>query len=61
VPGQPLNNFKKIVGMKKEKFKPYKQNRPILLPSSLGKLIPEGHLAQAVNEMIKQLHMAPLM
>ena len=46
--------------MKKQVFKPYTQDQPMLLPPSLEELIPEGHLVRVVNEMIEQLDMGPL-
>jgi transposase len=32
----------------------------MLLPPSLGELIPEGHMVKVVNEMIEQMDMEPL-
>jgi transposase len=46
--------------MKKQVYKPYKQNQPMLMPPSLRELIPVGHLVRVVNEMIDQLDIEPL-
>ena len=46
--------------MKRQIFKAYKQDQPMLLPPSLEELIPEGHLVRVVNEMIEQLDIEPL-
>jgi transposase len=47
--------------MKKQLFKPYTQNQPMLLPPNLEDMIPEGHLVRVVNEMIDQIDMEPLL
>ena len=46
--------------MKKQVFKPYQQDQPMLLPPDLEELIPEGHLVRVVNMMIDQLDIEPL-
>jgi transposase len=46
--------------MNKQVFKAYQQEQPMLLPPNLGELIPDGHLARVVNEIIDELDMKPL-
>lgn len=46
--------------MKRQIFKPYEQNQPMLLPPSLEELVPEGHMVRVVDEMIEQIELAPL-
>ncbi|MEM2947701.1 MAG: IS1182 family transposase [Candidatus Bathyarchaeia archaeon] len=41
-------------------FKPYNQNQLMLLPPSLEELIPEGHLARVVNQVIEELDLSEL-
>jgi len=46
--------------MKRQIFKRYEQNQPMLLPPSLEEMIPEGHLVRVVNEMIEGLDIEAL-
>jgi len=46
--------------MKKQVFKPYNQEQPMLLPPNLEELIPEGHLVRVVNAMVNELEIEPL-
>jgi transposase len=46
--------------MKKQIFKPYEQNQPMLLPPSLEELIPTGHLVRVVNQIIESIDIEPL-
>lgn len=41
--------------MKRQIFKPYEQNQPMLLPPSLEEMIPEAHIVRVVNGMIGDL------
>lgn len=41
--------------MKRQIFKPYEQNQPMLLPPSVEELIPEHHIVRVVNRMIGEL------
>jgi len=41
--------------MKRQIFKPYEQNQPMLLPPSLEEMIPEAHIVRVVNRMIGDL------
>ena len=49
-----------IGGMKKQIFKPYEQNQPMLLPPNLEELIPSSHLVRVVNEIIERIDIEPL-
>ncbi len=46
--------------MKKQIFKPYEQNQPMLLPPNLEELIPSGHLVRVVDEIIERIDIEPL-
>jgi transposase len=46
--------------MKKQVYKPYNQDQPMLLPPNLDELIPEGHLVRVVNAMVDELDIEPL-
>jgi transposase len=46
--------------MKKQIFKRYEQNQPMLLPHSLEELIPTGHLVRVVNAIIDRIDRRPL-
>lgn len=46
--------------MKKQIFKRYEQNQPMLLPPNLEEMIPEGHLVRVVNEMVEGLDIEAL-
>jgi len=41
-------------------FKPYEQDQLLLLPPSLGELIPEGHPVRAISGVIDSLPLKPL-
>lgn len=46
--------------MKKQIFKSYEQNQPLLLPPNLEELIPSGHLVRVVDDIIEQIDIDPL-
>ena len=41
--------------MKRQIFKPYEQNQPMLLPPSVEEMIPGSHIVRVVNRMIGEL------
>ena len=41
--------------MKRQIFKPYEQNQPMLLPPSVDEMIPETHIVRVVNRMIGEI------
>ena len=47
--------------MKKQIFKPYEQNQPMLLPPNLEEMIPDGHIVRVVDEIIERINIDPLL
>ena len=46
--------------MKRQVYKPYEQNQPMLLPPSLEELVPEDHLVRVIDKMIDELDLSEL-
>ncbi len=49
------------MSIQKPTFKPYDQHQLLMLPPSLGELVPVGHPARVVNDVIDRIHIKPLM
>jgi transposase len=56
----PAQVQKRKKAKSKPVFKPYNQGQVMLLPPSVGELIPEKHLVRVVNETIDKLNIEPL-
>lgn len=62
-----FEDIKPLVGGKRRKkwsapvFKEYNQNQRMLLPPSLGEMVPENHLVRVVSKTIDQMNIEPLL